>query len=90
MGEPSLVLLDEPTAGMIHSERTEMCTLLRSLCADGLTILLVEHDVRMMVNVTDYLFAMNFGHIVAQGAPRDVIGDRTVQTAYLGHGFADA
>jgi branched-chain amino acid transport system ATP-binding protein len=90
MGEPSLVLLDEPTAGMIHSERTEMCTLLRALCADGLTILLVEHDVRMMVNVTDYLFAMNFGHIVAQGAPRDVIRDRTVQTAYLGHGFADA
>jgi ABC-type branched-subunit amino acid transport system ATPase component len=81
---PRVLMLDEPTAGMNQPERLEVAGLLRRLRDEGLTQLLVEHDVQMMVDTCDRLLAMNQGRHVAEGAPGDVVRDPTVQEAYLG------
>jgi branched-chain amino acid transport system ATP-binding protein len=82
--QPRLLLLDEPTAGMNHTERQEISHLMKQLRSDGLTQLLVEHDVQMMLDTCDYIFAMNFGLLIAEGAPADVVRTPAVQDAYLG------
>ena len=82
---PRLLLLDEPTAGMNKQEREDVSALMRKLQGEkGLTQLLIEHDVQMMVDTCDYLFAMNFGVLIAEGEPEEVVRDRAVQEAYLG------
>lgn len=81
---PRLLLLDEPTAGMNQKERAEISALLQSLRSHGLCQLLVEHDVQMMIDTCDYVFAMNFGHLIAEGTPTEVVRDPQVQEAYLG------
>jgi branched-chain amino acid transport system ATP-binding protein len=82
--DPRLLLLDEPTAGMNHHERHEVSELLQRLRSEGLTQVLVEHDVQMMVDTCDYLFAMNFGLLIAEGDPATVVREPSVQEAYLG------
>lgn len=82
--KPSLLLLDEPTAGMNSTERAEIADLMRGLRSEGLTQLLVEHDVAMLVDTCDHLFAMNTGRLIASGAPRDVVRHPEVQKSYLG------
>jgi branched-chain amino acid transport system ATP-binding protein len=84
---PRLLLLDEPTAGMNQSERHEVSELLGQLRDEGLTQLLVEHDVSMMVDTCDRLLAMVLGRVVAEGVPSDVVRNPAVQEAYLGKGF---
>ncbi|MBY6412643.1 ABC transporter ATP-binding protein [Rhodococcus sp. BP-252] len=88
---PRLLLLDEPTAGMNKTERQEVSSLLKKLREEGLTQLLVEHDVQMMVETCDTLIAMNFGVLIAQGRPQAVVREPSVQEAYLGkRGAQDA
>jgi branched-chain amino acid transport system ATP-binding protein len=82
--DPRLLLLDEPTAGMNHHERQEVSELLKRLRAEELTQVLVEHDVQMMVDTCNYLYAMNFGRMIAQGDPKAVVREPAVQEAYLG------
>lgn len=81
---PRLLMLDEPTAGMNQVERREVATLLRKLRDEGLTQLLIEHDVQMMVETCDRLGAMNFGVLLTEGPPADVVRNPAVQEAYLG------
>lgn len=90
VGKPRLLLLDEPTAGMNTEERDEVSDLMRALQGEGLTQLLVEHDVQMMVDVCDYLFGMNQGVLIAQGEPEAVVADEAVRESYLGKQANDA
>jgi branched-chain amino acid transport system ATP-binding protein len=82
--DPRLLLLDEPTAGMNQRERAEISALLRDLRSEGLCQLLIEHDVQMMLDTCDHVFVMNFGKLIADGTPEDVVRDPQVQEAYLG------
>ncbi len=80
-----MLLLDEPTQGMSHSDTHETETLIRRLsCDHGLTILLVEHDVELVMNLSDHVVVMHQGQKLAEGRPADLRANAAVQTAYFG------
>jgi branched-chain amino acid transport system ATP-binding protein len=81
---PRVLLLDEPSSGLDEGESDELGDLLRDLAADGLGILLVEHDVDLVMAVCDLIHVLDFGHILAVGTPTEVRGSEAVQAAYLG------
>jgi branched-chain amino acid transport system permease protein len=83
-GRPSLLILDEPAAGMNHVEAAELSELIRALAADGLTIMLIEHNVRMVLQTCTRVLVLNFGEVIARGEPRAVAEDPAVVEAYLG------
>jgi branched-chain amino acid transport system ATP-binding protein len=85
---PKLLLLDEPVAGMSQSERRDIGQLLIDLQRDGLTQVLVEHDLTMIHRVCDTSYALNFGQVIAAGPPREVAATPAVREAYLGHAAA--
>ncbi len=82
---PTLLLLDEPTAGMSVSECTEMMSLLTRLNQKrGLTILLTEHDMKVVFSVSQRITVLHFGRIIAEGSPEEVRNNEEVQKVYLG------
>jgi sulfate-transporting ATPase len=82
---PSVLLLDEPAAGLDNESRQELARLIRRLADDwGMTVLLVEHDVEMVMTVCDRVIALNFGRVIAEGAPAEVRLHEQVIASYLG------
>jgi len=82
--DPVLLLLDEPAAGLRHQEKVALAQLLRSLSAEGVTILLVEHDMDFVMGLVHRLVVMDFGTRICEGAPDAVRNDERVIEAYLG------
>ena len=82
--DPVLLLLDEPAAGLRHAEKVELAALLARLRTDGVSVLLVEHDMNFVMNLTDRLVVMEFGTELARGTAEEVRRDPRVVEAYLG------
>jgi branched-chain amino acid transport system ATP-binding protein len=81
---PRLLLLDEPTAGMNESERAEIENVQKVLQQRGVTQVLVEHNMDMVVRMCSHVFVLNSGTLIASGSPSEIVNDPAVQQAYLG------
>jgi branched-chain amino acid transport system ATP-binding protein len=86
---PKMLLLDEPTQGMSHADTEDTANLIRQLSSE-ITILLVEHDVGLVMNLSDHVVVMNQGKKLAEGTPLEVRANPAVQAAYFGSGVAHA
>ena len=83
--DPDVLLLDEPTAGMASGEIPMLVDLIRRLRKEGgRTILLVEHKMDVVMNLSDRITVMHQGHVLAEGTPTEISADERVQQAYLG------
>jgi ABC-type branched-subunit amino acid transport system ATPase component len=84
VSEPTIMLMDEPFAGMDPEETNHMMELTRKVQESGITIVLVEHDMKAVMGLCSYLTVLNFGQVLAQGTPEDIRNNDKVIEAYLG------
>jgi ABC-type branched-subunit amino acid transport system ATPase component len=81
---PSLLLLDEPAAGMNPQETEDLMALIRKILDAGITVILIEHDMKLVMKISDSVFVLDHGELIAGGGPEEVSGNPKVVEAYLG------
>ena len=82
--DPRLLLLDEPAAGLRHKEKQDLAELIRRLRGEGVSVLLVEHDMDFVMGLVDRIVVMEFGQKIAEGSPDEIQRNPAVLKAYLG------
>jgi branched-chain amino acid transport system ATP-binding protein len=82
--QPTLLFLDEPAAGMSEEEIDRVIDLVRTIQRRGLTILLIEHRMRLVMNVSEHIIVLNYGKKIAEGSAKEIQENQEVITAYLG------
>jgi branched-chain amino acid transport system ATP-binding protein len=82
--DPKVILLDEPAAGMNTGEKKDLDALLQKILKKGVTILIVEHDMKLIMDVSDYIYVLSNGKLLAEGVARDIQNNPEVIAAYLG------
>ena len=83
-GDPVLICLDEPAAGLNETESHMASSLIRAIKEKGVTVLLVEHDMKVIMNISDEIFVLSYGQKIAQGTPEEIQKNKNVIEAYLG------
>jgi branched-chain amino acid transport system ATP-binding protein len=83
---PSIMLMDEPAAGLNNSETNELATLIRKIRDSGVTVVMVEHDMELVMDICDRILVLNLGRMLAEGTPREIQENPAVIAAYLGEG----
>ena len=86
---PKLLLLDEVMAGLNPSEILEIIAIIRKIRAGGVTVLLIEHVMHAVMSLSDHIYVLSYGKMIAQGSPQEVVSNRAVIEAYLGRGGAE-
>jgi branched-chain amino acid transport system ATP-binding protein len=84
MSEPKIILLDEPAAGLNNSETKELKKIIFKIKEKGITILIVEHDMSLVMDISENITVMNFGKKIAEGNPEKIRNNKDVIEAYLG------
>ena len=85
-GEPKALLLDEPAAGLVHADTTKLGELIKRIAASGVSVVLIEHDMNLVMGISDHIVVLDAGRCIAQGPPETVRSDPAVIKAYLGEG----